>query len=199
MVLGKHAVELLTSERTQLAQGRGLPPYNEEKLKEVITETNQLQRTLRDNLSNPFLGLNAGDPYCAANIVALTTAMLRNKRCSMAYLKMREERLVEEWWRHGRDLPPETRPNLSDGEGAFLQGYDQLVTDYILDLGVDLRASRWPPLRASHKFVLSTAAAGEIPADDGHDWTVDGTGEMFAVARATADQLLQKGGAALMQ
>lgn len=88
----------------------------EEKLKEVITETNQLQRTLRDNLrhagmegthlpppclffspwifylgmvlfgalyppfyllplhSNPFLGLNAGDPYCAANIVALTTA-----------------------------------------------------------------------------------------------------------------------------
>lgn len=53
--------------------------------------------------------------------------------------KMRQERLAKEWWRYGLDLPAEAKQNLSNGELAYLQAYDKLMTDYISDLGLDLR------------------------------------------------------------
>ena len=97
MALGAHAAQLLKDECTHYARGDTLPAFDEEGLKKVCTEINQLQKAIHDNLSNPFLGLNANEPYCAANIVTLTSAMLRNKRCTAAYIKMRQERLIKEW------------------------------------------------------------------------------------------------------
>ena len=41
---------------------------------------------LRPICSNPFLGLNAEEPYCAANAVTLQAALWRNKRCACAYM-----------------------------------------------------------------------------------------------------------------
>ena len=96
-------------------------------------------------------------------------------------------------WRYGLDLPSETRERLSKPELTFVQGFDKVVTDYIADLEVDLRTGHWPPLMASHKRIISTKAVGDVPAEDGHDWSIDDSGEMFSVARSTADPLIQKG------
>eukprot|EP01001_Neometanema_parovale_P011200 NODE_7440_length_766_cov_119.622084_g7198_i0.p1 GENE.NODE_7440_length_766_cov_119.622084_g7198_i0~~NODE_7440_length_766_cov_119.622084_g7198_i0.p1 ORF type:complete len:201 (-),score=35.38 NODE_7440_length_766_cov_119.622084_g7198_i0:71-673(-) len=194
MALGAHALNLLKEQATHHARGESVPPYNEEGIKQVINQTQQLHSTRQDNLSNPFLELSSKEPYCASNIVTLGAAMLRNKRCGLAYLKQREERVLEAWWKHGLDLPATTRDNMSVDESKFFSDYDKLMSDYISDLGLDLRVDQQPPV-AGQMWIRTTKEHGTVPAGDGYDWTI-GQDEMMSLSRSTAVELLQKGVAA---
>lgn len=100
---GECAVEMLR----ELKNSKWLPVYNEESMRKVTREIETLytniDKTLKANREN------AADPTIACGLVVNNQSLLRNKRCALAYLTNRLDRLQDLWWQTGSVMPPEAK------------------------------------------------------------------------------------------
>lgn len=64
-------------------------------------------------------------------------AMLRNKRCLLAYLYHRIRRLRNTRWQLGSILPEEVAKNLLPAETAWFQTYNKSLATYMRSIGKD--------------------------------------------------------------
>ncbi|CAI5942355.1 unnamed protein product [Closterium sp. NIES-64] len=72
-------------------------------------------------------------------------ALLRNKRCLLAYLNARMDQIRRLRWQLGATLPRALQERLSAGEGEWLAQYSQSLGDYMADAGLDLTVDLLPP------------------------------------------------------
>ncbi|KAF4029665.1 GINS complex protein [Phytophthora infestans] len=161
MALNMKAKELVR----ELQRSDWLPPYNEDLVRQVVEESGVLgeeierkMATFKDNLTE--------NTYVACGLVVNHQCLLRNKRCLIAYLHHRIEKIKALRWETGTIMPAQLAQNLCQREVQFFNQYDQLLTDYMADFELDLSADMKPP-KDLYVEVRVLRDCGEVMTESG--------------------------------
>jgi len=148
----------------ELKRNKNLPAYNDDGMRQVVREIDGLYKIIYTTLNeNDY---QVSDPTIACGLVVHHQGLLRNKRCALAYISNRAERITRMWWKTGTVLPDGVKANLSPNENVFFEGYDSLMNDYMSKVGVQLTADQTPP-KDLYVEVRVLKDYGEISTDIG--------------------------------
>ncbi|KAF5099241.1 hypothetical protein D0Z00_001744 [Geotrichum galactomycetum] len=127
----------------------------------------------------------------ACALMVMHLSMARNKRCLMAYEKLRADHLDRMAWDEVDYLDPENTYNLSAAEQEYLKHYSDLVVDYKgVWTDVDLTGSLDPP-KDLFIDVRVLRDAGEIQTEYGVFNLTKGS--QYYVRQADVQRLIQQG------
>jgi GINS complex subunit 1 len=171
--------------------------YNDTLVRTVIRE----QRNLEDLINSAIAAQGDSGALTATDAPALLlyqTAVLRNKRCLLAYHAHRLDRLKDMYWALGAALPAlladsELRSRMSPHEVDFLREYNASIMDFRGDFSaeLDIAASVTHPPRDLHALVRVVRDCGVIETELG---TIDfRKGQRFMVRRADIEHLIVQG------
>lgn len=113
----------------------------------------------------------------ATEVMVYHTAILRNKRLLMAYVKRRIDILRELRWTHGI-LPEQVKSNVTPQEQHFFKEYSKLLSKYMRatamgGVGLDLTADPEPPndpyiqVRVMKDYGEVTFSSGSVTLREG--------------------------------
>lgn len=135
---------LVTEMVRQAKRGKlELPRFNEEGMRTVLGESKELYRELCNLMGDNQLDQlpNAVKVACQVHHATIK----RNKRCALAYVDQRAEKLKQLRWEIGHPLPEDIQSNLSNSEKLFLSEYDALLTNYSAETKINVTADQSPP------------------------------------------------------
>uniref|UniRef100_A0A914UW16 DNA replication complex GINS protein PSF1 n=1 Tax=Plectus sambesii TaxID=2011161 RepID=A0A914UW16_9BILA len=126
-----------------------IPPYNDDLMKRCIEEI----KTLYQQNINSLAELNAGRVGAehASLLQARHAAIERTKRCMLAYIYHRQQRLKRYRWDYGGVLPSTIKVCLCEAEVRWFHEYCKNLADFQSGLGesgscgVDLTVNMEPP------------------------------------------------------
>ena len=126
------------------------------------------------------------------------TAILRNKRCLLAYHQHRMNYLKDLYWNLGGALPPilsnpQIRANLAPHEVEFLREYNAMVVDFRADFTdeLDITSGIEAPPKDIHVLVRVVKDCGVIQTEVG---TIDfQKGQRFMVRKSDIEHLIIQG------
>lgn len=184
--------------RSRSSDGYKLPMHHEELVQGILKEVAQLKKNSEYLKEQQLMG-NLDDKVSRCQFFVTLLCMERNKRCLLAYQKMRADILDQVAWdNNGLDLFTELKgseqvsSNLSHDEQEYLKEYLDLLTD--LKSGeladIDLSGSLTPP---SDVFidVRVLKDVGEIQTEYGvFNLTKD---SQFFVRQSDVERLIQQG------
>uniref|UniRef100_A0A2P2I8F2 DNA replication complex GINS protein PSF1 n=1 Tax=Hirondellea gigas TaxID=1518452 RepID=A0A2P2I8F2_9CRUS len=162
-MLADKALELIRElDRTQNGQ---LPAFNEDIIRQVLEEINTLfEHNVRDINNLPT------DGSLVAGIHLRHAALERNKRCLLAYLYNRLERIKGMRWQLGSILPADVKGNMCEPELEWFKQYSASVATYMRSLGegqgLDLTQDLKPP-KSLYIEVRCLQDYGEFELDEG--------------------------------
>eukprot|EP00037_Helgoeca_nana_P021055 m.211176 g.211176 ORF g.211176 m.211176 type:complete len:192 (+) comp25501_c0_seq1:71-646(+) len=159
---GDAAVELLRELRRSAPHT--IPAYNEDRVRQAVEEIHSLFGEVRKTLEQFPSEKNA--PPVAGSMMIQYEAILRNKRCVLAYLMERVKRLQLLRWDVGAVLPPELKESLSLQETEFFVQYNRSLNTYTRNVGIDLTTDLLPPKELFIE-VRCLEDIGEIATEDG--------------------------------
>ncbi|TMW63790.1 hypothetical protein Poli38472_002731 [Pythium oligandrum] len=142
-----------------------LPPYNDELVRQVVEEVGVLHEQILEKLRTFGDDIEQHQSVHCGLIVS-HQCLLRNKRCVLAYLYERSEKIKNLRWETGTIIPATLAPNLNQREVQFFNAYDQLLTDYMADFELDLTADAKPP-KDLYVEVRVLKGCGEIMTENG--------------------------------
>eukprot|EP01083_Nonionella_stella_P055950 147532_1 len=123
-----------------------LPEYHEDGVRNVVTEICQLHASIEQTVEAQQETGNLEDNAAInASVIVHHHCILRNKRCILAYLNFRTERVKKLWWDTGSSIPAELKEKLSPKEINFFNKYSKLLGDYAQSLDLDLAQDPSPP------------------------------------------------------
>ncbi|KIJ64102.1 hypothetical protein HYDPIDRAFT_175796 [Hydnomerulius pinastri MD-312] len=160
--------------------------YNDNLVRSIIREQRDLEK-LTDSAQE-----------ATPAILIYQTAIVRNKRCLLAYHKHRMDRLRDMYWTVGGALPhilsnQDIRSKLSPHEVDFLRQYSASVMDYRAGFSneLDITASITHPPKDLHVLVRVVRDCGVIQTELG---SIDfQKGQRFMVRRADIEHLIVQG------
>ncbi|GJQ12514.1 hypothetical protein GpartN1_g4305.t1 [Galdieria partita] len=133
---GDHATALVH----HLYKSSTLPPYNEDLVRQVVQEINELYIRLVQLLES--VNNDLADPKIGGTAIFFHRVILRNKRCVLAYLLERFYRLRDSGNLSSVDQLDE---HTSASEKQLLADYEQLVATYSDNVQIDVSSSLYPP------------------------------------------------------
>lgn len=183
-----------------------LPAYQDELVAAILRETLDLNKDYQE-LAHDYremmnvqsqLPLSEQLPedqqeyrQTACALMVMHLSMARNKRCLMAYEKMRADHLDRMAWDDVDYLDPKNTYNLSAAEQEYLKQYMDLVVDYKgVWTDVDLTGSLEPP-KDLFIDVRVLRDAGEIQTEYGVFNLTKGS--QYYVRQADVQRLIQQG------
>ncbi|ODQ64664.1 DNA replication complex GINS protein PSF1 [Nadsonia fulvescens var. elongata DSM 6958] len=169
-----------------------VPLYQEELVRGVVREIRDLDRAAQQTLSH-YEGQfrPSQDRMTSCSLFVQHLCMRRNKRCLMAYQRLRAERIAQMAW-EGYDYADKTvNFNLNGPEQDYLKSYsDELVKYKSPWSDIDLTGSLDPP-RDLFIDVRVLKDAGEIQTEYGvFNLTKN---SQFFVRQADVQRLIQQG------
>ncbi|KAH7909097.1 hypothetical protein BJ138DRAFT_1156109 [Hygrophoropsis aurantiaca] len=161
--------------------------YNDNLVRSIVREQRDLEK-LTDN----------GDAVVSPAMLIFQTAIVRNKRCLLAYHKHRLDRIRDMYWAVGGALPhilsnQDIRSKLSPHEVDFLRQYSASVMEYRAGFSneLDITASITHPPKDLHVLVRVVRDCGVIQTELG---SIDfQKGQRFMVRRADIEHLIVQG------
>lgn len=166
------------------AQGLAqLPVFQDELVRDIVRETKELER-LRQQVEEENASQEASGSFQAQLFVTHLT-MRRNKRCLLAYERLRAQRLAEMVWENNEVEVP------NHNEQEYFKNYESIVLDYKTEFPeLDLGAPLVPP-KDVFIDVRVLKDAGEIQTEYGvFNLRKD---SQFFVRRADVERLIQQG------
>jgi GINS complex subunit 1 len=184
------ATQLVTESRRSTASDT-LFKYNDPLVRQIIREQRQLEALVLSALEQ------IGDEKTPALLI-YQTAILRNKRCLLAYHNHRIERLKDMYWVVGGALPhllssADIRSKLSPLEVDFLKKYNSHVMDFRSEFSdeLDIMAGITEPPKDLNVLVKVIRDCGVIQTELG---SIDfRKGQRFMVRRADIEHLIVQG------
>ncbi len=160
------------AKRTQVIDH--LPPYQEELVRSVVREIrdldNDIQLVTTGEADRSQLTQNQ-EKY--AQVFVRKLCISRNKRCLLAYQKLRAEKLDEMSWEGFEATEAENVENLNHNEQEYLRRYTELVVDYKGPFtDIDLSGPLEPP-KDVFIDVRVLKDAGEIQTEYGYAFKYD--------------------------
>jgi GINS complex subunit 1 len=147
-----------------IKRSTGIPPPEHQSLRVIAHEIQQLNDWLTDSADNS----EKISPEALPSMLLHYNAVIFNKRCALAYLNERMNRLQELWWATGsvQAIPSEVHESLFECEKQFLQKYDELIGEYMRSEDIDLHMDMAPPQQLFVECkVLKNA--GKVMTDSG--------------------------------
>ena len=120
-----------------------LPLYDEEKVRQIKDEMGELVDEIVKTLN--VTGCDLSDPFFGAAVQLHHSALFRNKRCVIAYLRYRLNKIRALRWDATSTLPDFAKKNMSALERRFYGDYDKTLAQYCMDVNIDLMADLEPP------------------------------------------------------
>lgn len=144
-----------------------IPPYNEDRVRLVVDEMNALYEEVQKTISqHKGDSVVMGSPAVKGSMWIQYQAILRNKRCLLAYSTDRTKRLEELRWDVGAVLPMHVRANLSQHEVEYFSNYSKGLNTYMQEIGLDLASDLAPP-KELYIEVRVLEDVGEIATEEG--------------------------------
>lgn len=180
------------------SQASKLPMYHEELVQNILKEVTQLKRNTEHLKEQQLLG-NLDGKISKCQYFVTLLCMERNKRCLLAYQKLRSDMLDKLAWDHnGLDIlnnakdTEQVASDLSHQEQEYLKEYSDIITDLrsgeLAD--IDLSGSLKPP---SDVFidVRVLKDGGEIQTEYGVFNLIKNS--QFFVRQSDVERLIQQG------
>ena len=188
---GDLATQLVTESRRSTSTDT-LLKYNDLLVRTIVREQRSLEALIATAIDAQAADAFTGD---APALLLYQTAILRNKRCLLAYHAHRLDRLRDLYWAAGGALPhllgnADLRARLSPHEVDFLRAYGASVMEYRGDFSneLDIMASVVNPPRDLHVLVRVVRDCGVIQTELG---SIDfKKGQRFMVRRADIEHLI---------
>ncbi len=184
---------ILDAKRTQALDK--LPLYQDTLVRSIVRETKYLQReadhlTIQQQSQLSQSQNNEEDKVKQGQLFVTHLCMRRNKRCLLAYERLRASRLDDLVWSN-IEIPRSHLDNLSHHEQDYLRKYNDLVSEFKGSLNeIDLGGSLEPPCDVFID-VRVMKDAGEIQTEYGvFNLTKD---SQFFVRQADVERLIQQG------
>ncbi|CCF58262.1 hypothetical protein KAFR_0E01080 [Kazachstania africana CBS 2517] len=188
---------VIEAKRTQQLNGKPnkatkLPMYNDEIVRNIITEVNQLKQNAEFLKENEVMS-QSENKVVKCQYFVNSLCLERNKRCLLAYQRLRCDALDSMIWENnGMDSSNQDSNDLSHEEQEYLREYADLITD--LKVGalsdIDISGSLTPP---SDVFidVRVLKDAGEIQTEYGVFNLIKDS--QFFVRQSDVERLIQQG------
>jgi len=181
----------------ELKQAEYITNFNDELVRKVIKETNEMYeaiettiREVKQKQSNGDDDDNSSDQYAASLLVEWLT-ILRNKRCALAYLMNRLNRLKKIWWQSGSIMASALKEKLSSSEIGWYQEYDMLMANYMKETGLLVSDDQAPP-KSLFVEVRCMDDVGDIVTDSGEVIQLHKNTAHY-LPRANVQQLIRQG------
>lgn len=160
-----------------------LPPFNEDVVRQTLEETRQLWELNRQEV--------AENQTISPSITYRHTVIERNKRCMLAYLNARMEKIRGMRWQFGAVLPEDIRLNICEPEFEFFGKYNRLLANYMGSVGTDITVDLAPP-KALYIDVRVKQDYGEIETPDGEVIQLK-VGTQYYLPREICEHLILQG------
>ncbi|EWM29187.1 dna replication complex gins protein psf1 [Nannochloropsis gaditana] len=166
-----------------------LPLYNEDAVSRCLQECQGHMAQIRPALAQEMT--EVPPEYLVALTVHLQH-ILRNKRCLLAYMQYRLDKVRDlRWETGGAIIPTRLQRKLSAKESEFFASYDKILSDYMGNYPLlDLTGSTLPPKEICIE-VRVLADCGEIMTDQGPVNLERGTNHFLR--RADVEGLIRQG------
>ncbi|EAL62807.1 GINS complex subunit 1 [Dictyostelium discoideum AX4] len=136
----KTAIELIK----ELRGTDSIPHYNDTSIKATIDEMIALYEDLIKTITEHKE--QKKEPFYLQHAITFHNSINRDKRCILAYLNERLNRIKEYRWSSGQSLlPDQLKERLSQNEIQFFSEYDKILTEYNSKVGLDLTIDPQPP------------------------------------------------------
>ncbi|KAI0056148.1 DNA replication complex GINS protein PSF1 [Artomyces pyxidatus] len=167
--------------------------YNDSLVRTVLRE----QRAL-EALITAAIAASPDQTTFAPSLLLHQTALLRNKRCLLAYHAHRLDRLRDMYWSLGGALPAllsdaSLRARLAPAEVDFLRAYNTALLDFrgAFSAELDITAGITTPPRDLHVLVRVVRECGVVQTELG---AIDFKGgQRYMVRRADVEHLIVQG------
>lgn len=183
-MLAEKALDLIKEESR--AQD-SLPPFNEDKVRQVLEEMRLLFETNQAEIE--------ANQVVTPAIHLRHAALERNRRCLLAYLNHRAEKIREMRWQFGAIIPPEVKTNFCEIEQNFFFNYGRTLATYMRSIGegigIDLMNDLQPP-RELFIAVRCKEDYGEVETDDGEIHVLKKDAQYF-LPRSLCEHLIRQG------
>jgi len=183
----------------ELGRASWLPPYNEEQVKNVIKEVDQLfddmTRLIQEQPTNEdgqmtFRTVEDRQAFLVG-VTVYNTCIERNKQCTLAYVHRRLERIKQLWWQVGSAMPDELRKLCGPVELEFFREYDTAVGEYMKAADLELTSHQQPPKDLMIE-VLVKEDKGTIVAESGAALTLK-KDQLLHVKQSDVEHLIRQG------
>mmetsp|Transcript_105273 Transcript_105273/g.263615 ORF Transcript_105273/g.263615 Transcript_105273/m.263615 type:complete len:212 (+) Transcript_105273:103-738(+) len=154
-----------------IKRARWLPQFNDKMIKEVIEEISNDTREMK-NLVREHEDLEGIPQEVASGLVLYNDLVDRNRRCLLAYLNARLEKIEELRWEVGLMVPEEKLSKLHDSEKQYLHVYNGLLDRYMRHYTrnckepLDLTADAEAPEEMNVQIRVCDDGMGEIVTAD---------------------------------
>ncbi|XP_005105028.1 DNA replication complex GINS protein PSF1 isoform X1 [Aplysia californica] len=167
-----------------------LSPYNEDKIRQVLEEMQNLYDQNRDRAHYA-----AGQADVFAAIQLRHAAIQRNKRCLLAYLYNRLEQIRKMRWEFGSVLPSDVRYNMCEQEVQWFTQYNRQLANYMKTIGesggLDLTQDMKPP-KTLYVLVRCIMDHGEFETQDGNIILLKKNSQHYLL-RSECEHLIRQG------
>ncbi|XP_059149499.1 DNA replication complex GINS protein PSF1-like [Physella acuta] len=171
--------------------GGTLPPYNEDKIRQVLEEI----KTLYDQNKDQVHFAAEGQPGLVSSIQVRHAGIQRNKRCLLAYLYNRLEHIRKMRWEFGSVLPPDVKYNMCEHEVQWFNQYNRLLANYMRSIGenggLDLTQDMKPP-KTLYVLVRCIMDHGEFETQDGNVILLKKNSQHYLL-RSECEHLIRQG------
>lgn len=171
-----------------------LPPSlpQDDGCRRLVAEVNAIYEEMLRALRSPEYDEAAPDPGIACGVVMHHHSLLRAKRCMLAYLSYRLDRVRQLRWETGPVVPSDLQPLLSGKEVEFFARYDGALNGYMGAIGdMDLTADPSPP-KQLHVEVRVLEDCGEVVTEDGNMVNLEAHTTHY-LRRADVEHLIRQG------
>lgn len=182
---GQRGAELLR----ELRMTTWLPPYQDSGVRQIATEIKELLEPFLEIVTNKRNELRT-DSSLQAGVVVFYRSIQRNKRCALAYLYNRLQRIQTYRWNAGPSAAAHLADNMSAAETDFLAEYNQLLARYSEQVELDLTADPTPP-RDLYIEVRVNKDCGSVLTDSGPVALKPGTAHFLK--RTDVEHLIRQG------
>ncbi|VDO90895.1 unnamed protein product [Heligmosomoides polygyrus] len=125
-----------------------MPPYNEEAMRACIAKMNELYSQNNEVVTRLRSQGERASRELEAVMICRNEALQHIRRCCLAYIHARAERIRSYRWRFGGVLPASIKNNLCEAEIEFFNEYCSSLAEFqagIGENGVNLLLSTHPP------------------------------------------------------
>ena len=174
----------------ELNSSEGLPPFDLNGVQELRAEVERIARDLWHMGGD----VNAAETEAYSTGVRIhvhDSTIARDKRCLLAYMMHRADRIELLYWQGGAVLDQETKKKLSDEEVDYFKAYSELMIDFMEKERVNGLLSDYKPPKFDMIQVEALVDCGDVTMSKGGSRRIR-PGEMVTLSRSDAERFIRR-------
>ncbi|KAH8416270.1 hypothetical protein KR222_002048 [Zaprionus bogoriensis] len=169
-----------------------IPPFDDDGVRQVLEE---IKAIFEENVAQASTYNSSGDRSLWPLLNYRHAALQRNKRCLLAYLYERMQRIKALRWEFGPIIPGDIKQTLCEPEVQFFNNYSKSLAAYMRSVGdgqgIDLTGNLRPP-KSLYIEVRCVEDYGKFELDDGEVVHLKKNSQHY-LPRAQVETLVRQG------